>query len=199
MQESKKLIEILERHNLNGFEKPGGTDKATWHSYTGVYEHIMTPYKDRDSVDLLEIGVQLGGSSLLWQEFLGNANLYLVDIADSRHPSVIERMNHARSNFYQIDAYSDSSRNLLLNACPTGFDIIIDDGPHSLESQILCIKNFFSVLKPGGVMIIEDLQSFDWVYELKQYVPIEYREKIEVFDLRGIKGRHDDIMFVIRK
>lgn len=199
MQESRQLIEILERHNLNGFDKPGGTDKATDHSYTGVYEHLMTPYKDKESVNLLEIGVQLGGSSLLWQEFLPNANLYLADIHDSRHQSIVEKLDKSRSRFYLLDAYSDASRNFLLRECQDGFDIIIDDGPHTLESQILCIKNFLPLLRPGGFMIIEDLQSVDWIEHLNQYVPLEYRESVEVFDLRGMKGRFDDLLFVIKK
>lgn len=199
MQESKKLIEILEKHNLNGFDKPGGTDKATWHSYTGVYEHLMSAYINQKSVDLLEIGVQLGGSSLLWQEFLTNSNLYLVDINDTRHPSVIEKMDKTRSKFYQLDAYSDHARDLLASECSAGFDIIIDDGPHTLESQILCIKNFLPLLKPSGVMIIEDLQSIDWVNELMKHVPTEHADGVKVFDLTQAKGRYDDIMFVISK
>jgi hypothetical protein len=199
MQESKHLIEILERNNLNGFEKPGGTDKATTHSYTGVYEHLLSPYRNKAGSTLLEIGVQYGGSNILWQEFLSETNFYFVDITDLRHPSVVERLDPARSKFYQMDAYSDESKNLLVNECPAGFDIIIDDGPHTLESQMLCIKNFFPTLKEGGVMVIEDLQSFDWVHSLKQCVPTEYQDKIEVVDLRGMKDQYDDILFVIRK
>ena len=48
-------------------------------------------------------------------------------------------------------------------------------------------------------MIIEDLQSFDWVDELTKYVPFEYKDKVEVFDLRQMKGRYDDLLFVIKK
>ena len=199
MQESRQLIEILERHNINGFDQPGGTDKASEHSYTDVYEHLMAPYKDSESVNLLEIGVQLGGSSLLWQEFLPNANLYLADIHDSRHPSIVEKLDRNRARFYLLDAYSDASRNFLFRECPEGFDIIIDDGPHTLESQILCIKNFLPMLRPGGFMIIEDLQAVDWIEHLNKYVPLEYRESVEVFDLRGMKGRYDDLLFVIKK
>jgi predicted O-methyltransferase YrrM len=199
MKESRQLIEILEKNNLNGFNKPGGTDKADVHSYTGVYEHLMSAYKNKKQVNLLEIGVQFGGSSILWQEFLENSKLYLVDVFDQRHQSVIEKLDSDRCKFYTMDAYSEESLSILKSDCPNGFDIVIDDGPHSLESQILCIKHFLPTLNPGGIMIIEDLQSFDWTDELKKHVPEDYQKHIEVFDLRPIKGRYDDILFVIKK
>lgn len=198
MKESQRLIEILEKNNLNGFHKPGGTDKADIHSYTGVYEHLMSPYRSKKHINLLEIGVHFGGSSILWQEFLENSTLYLVDVIDERHQSVVEKLSD-RHKFYTMDAYSEESFNVLSSDCPNGFDIVIDDGPHSLESQILCIKRFLPVLKDGGIMIIEDLQSFDWVDELRKHVPEDYQKHVEVFDLRPIKGRYDDILFVIRK
>ena len=52
---SKALTKIIEDYNVNGFESPGGTDKNTIHNYTGIYEHILSPYvkqEDRKSTRL---------------------------------------------------------------------------------------------------------------------------------------------------
>jgi hypothetical protein len=39
------------------------------------------------------------------------------------------------------------------------YDVIIDDGPHSLHTQQFTVANYFNLLKPGGVLIIEDIQN----------------------------------------
>ena len=49
------MIDILNRLNLNGFNRPGGTDKASDHSYAELYDIILAPYRERP-INLLEIG-----------------------------------------------------------------------------------------------------------------------------------------------
>jgi len=50
-----------------------------------------------------------------------------------------------------------------------------------------------------GILMIEDVQSIDWIDELKSVVPEYLKKYIQVFDLRNNKGRYDDIVFVINK
>jgi hypothetical protein len=50
-----------------------------------------------------------------------------------------------------------------------------------------------------GILIIEDVQSWDWINELKNAVPEPLKEFIKVYDLRQIKERYDDIVFTIDK
>ena len=39
------------------------------------------------------------------------------------------------------------------------FDIVIDDGGHSMEQQIVTFEELYSHVKPGGVYLIEDLAT----------------------------------------
>ncbi len=39
------------------------------------------------------------------------------------------------------------------------YDIIIDDGSHSYTDALFVVKNFQKNLKPGGLMVIEDIQD----------------------------------------
>ena len=55
------------------------------------------------------------------------------------------------------------------------------------------------ILSDDGVLVIEDVQSINWINELKMRVPDHLQEFIEVYDLRRNKNRYDDIMFVINK
>ena len=50
-----------------------------------------------------------------------------------------------------------------------------------------------------GILIIEDVQSWDRIDELKNEVPQDLKKYIEVYDLRKNKNRYDDIVFTIDK
>ena len=196
--ESKLLIDILNKYNINGFHKKGGTDKATWHSYTGTYERLLSPYIDKKS-NLLEIGIQFGCSALLWQELLPLSNLYLIDNQDIMDKNIKDGLDYDRCKIYKMDAYSNHAIGVLKKDNPDGFDIIIDDGPHTIESQMIFIKKYFPLLIDKGTLIIEDIQNANDINVLIRQFPSEYRNNVEIIDLRFFKNRYDDIMLVARK
>ena len=39
------------------------------------------------------------------------------------------------------------------------FDVIVDDGGHSMKQQITTLRTLFPKLPPGGIFILEDLLS----------------------------------------
>lgn len=42
------------------------------------------------------------------------------------------------------------------------FDIIIDDGGHTMEQQVTSLEHLWPIVKPGGLYVIEDLQTSYW-------------------------------------
>lgn len=194
----KTMKEILEYHNVHGFDKAGGTDKGTDHSYLETYEDILSPYVDKE-INLLEVGVQFGGSALLWHEYFPKSNLFLIDVYNQVPDFIFEKMSKERFKFYIMNAYGDQETDLLNKDCPEGFDIVLDDGPHTLESQVMFIHKYLPLVKKGGILIIEDIQDVLHFEILKNSTPEEYRNSIETFDLRNVKNRYDDLIFVIRK
>lgn len=205
-----KLIEILEQHNINGFDKEGGTDKATIHTYIDAYEKYLSPFIDKEC-SLLEIGVWHGGSSLLWHDYLPKANICGIDIANQIHPRLYEKYTH-RYKFFELNAYTEQAVSKISSEYPDGFDIIIEDGIHTKESNEFAIAHYLPMLKKGGIMIIEDIPanplnetpfaftSITWphvIEEMKAATPEGY--EVEVLDLVHAKGRFDDILFIIKK
>jgi len=79
------------------------------------------------------------------------------------------------------------------------FDIMIDDGPHTLESMIFFIENYSKLLEDDGILVVEDVQSIEWIEQLTNVVPENLKKYIFVYDLRENKDRYDDILFVINK
>lgn len=199
-----KLLEILKQFNLdvdflNDGYGVGGTDKNTCHSYIEhFYEIEFEKYKNK-KVSILEIGIETGGSLKLWKEyFINSKSIVGVDISDDKVDSNYK--NIPGVDFYFFDAYDQK------NADSFGeFDIIIDDGPHTLESQLNCIELYLSKLKKDGLFIIEDIQhitDFDILIEkaktVSENIDNDFEYVVECIDLRDKKGRWDDLIFLIR-
>lgn len=179
-------------------KKYGNTDKDSVHSYIEPYERLLSPFKNKPC-NLLEIGVQFGGSAIMWHDYLPQSQLYLLDVRDAIMHRIAKSMQPNRWHFYVTDAYSLEMVSTMQQECPKGFDIIIDDGPHTLESQIFVLTSYLPLLNKGGVLIIEDIQQFYHVAVLKKYVPLSSEFQIEVIDLRNKKGRYDDVLFVVKR
>lgn len=193
-----EIVKILEKYNINGFNNPGGTDKATDHSYDKFYSEIFTDFLDKE-IDLMEIGVQYGGSAVLWHDLFPKSNLVLIDKFNVVHPSIWGKLNENRYNFIINDAFTDTTIESLKSSYPLGFDIIIEDGPHTLESQIFAIKNYPKLLKNNGLLIIEDVQKYEYCSIIMNEINKEDFKSVEIIDLRGNKNRYDDILIVVKK
>lgn len=173
------------------------TDKNTFHSYLETYETLFSP-KRYSAKNILEIGVQDGGSIKLWFDYFPNAIIYGLDIRKIKD-MWDEIKNKPRIKLGCFDAYSEDFFENQMKSLNVKFDILIDDGPHTLESMIFFIKNYSSLLTEDGILVIEDIQSMDWIKDLEDVVPEELKQYIEVYDLRENKGRYDDILFIINK
>jgi hypothetical protein len=165
------------------------SDKNTIHSYLDVYEELFSGVKN-DVKNILEIGVREGGSVKLWSDYFPNCTVHGADISA---PSVVKEYD--RVVFHIQDAYTVD----FVKKFDIKFDIIIDDGPHTLESMIFAVKNFMELLTDDGMLIIEDVQEIGWCDILKSNTPEEYHSMIKIYDRRDVKGRYDDIMFCIIK
>jgi predicted O-methyltransferase YrrM len=157
-----KIREILNKFNINGHDKIGGTDKDTTHSYVEIYEQLLEPILEKDG-SLLEIGIQYGGSILLWKELLKNCRIFGFDIEDKLSDSIKEYVKDypKKITLEFKDAYCQETIDHIKFIYPRGFDVIIDDGPHTEESQLKCIELYLELLKDDGVLIIEDIQNFE--------------------------------------
>lgn len=193
-----EIVKIIENHNINGFQFPGGTDKAEGHSYDIFYSEYFDKYRNKEG-NILEIGVQYGGSSLLWHDYLPKFRIVMTDILNQVHPTIIQKMDDNRYDFLLMDSFTNQSIELLKERYPEGFDIIVEDGPHTLESQIFALREYSKLLKKGGILVIEDIQQFEYCdILLSMKLDFEY-ESLEVVDLRENKNRYDDLLVVLKK
>ena len=76
---------------------------------------------------------------------------------------------------------------------------MLDDGPHTLESMKQFINLYSQIMTDDGILIIEDVQDWDWIDVLKNEVSEHLKPFIKIYDLRPNKNRYDDIVFTIDK
>lgn len=174
------------------------TDKNTTHSYLPLYQKLLISKKET-SKNVLEVGICYGGSIKLWSDFFINANVYGLDIMNIDNVWEGIKNNEKIILYTSTDAYNnDFFITNFLNK-NIKFDFMLDDGPHTLESMKLFIKLYSQIMTDDGILIIEDVQSWDWIDILKNEVPENLRQFIKVYDLRQNKNRYDDIVFTIDK
>ena len=171
------------------------TDKNTLHSYLETYETLFNS-KKYTTINLLEIGIAGGGSIKLWHDYFLNATICGLDIIQIKY-HWNEIKNNNRINLGCFNAYDKDFFDGQLLSKDTKFDIIIDDGPHTLESMIFFVQNYSKILNEDGILIVEDVADIGWVDILSNCVEENMKKYIEVYDLRKNKNRFDDILFVI--
>jgi hypothetical protein len=181
------------------------TDKNTSHSYINTYERIFSSKKN-DKNNILEIGIgepkqnkQNGGSIKLWHDYFPNSTIYGLDIICISNVNDCIKNNDRINLITSVDAYNKTFIENTFIKNDIKFDILIDDGPHTLDSMVFFVKNYLPLLNDNGVFVIEDIPDIKWTQILIENTPEEYKKYIQIEDLRHIKNRWDDIMFIIKK
>ena len=127
-----------------------------WIHYFPIYTRHLTPYAGRP-VSVLEIGVYRGGSMRMWSRFFGpDARLVGVDIDPVAMISAGDRYSVVLAD----QADPDAMRKVAEEHGP--FDVIIDDGGHSMVQQITSIETLFPMLNEGGIYLVEDCHTSYW-------------------------------------
>lgn len=174
------------------------TDKNTSHSYLPLYEQLFERLRGKAS-NVLEVGIQSGGSIKMWRDYFSNATVYGLDIMPSSNVWSAIANDSRIKLFTSTNAYDVNFFNSTFLRSNMKFDMMLDDGPHTLDSMKLFIQLYSTLITDDGILVIEDVQSWDWIDQLKAVVPVDLREYIKVYDLRANKGRYDDIVFTIDK
>ena len=78
------------------------------------------------------------------------------------------------------------------------FDIIIDDGLHTLEAGICMFDNSFNKLRESGIYIIEDVDPY-YIHELCKYLGNKNNIEIITLKSKSKKFLRDNNLIVVRK
>ncbi len=138
---------------LSELAKNFKTDKGIGlHEYTEVYDDYFDKIKN-DKMNFLEIGVFTGESLKMWEAYLPNSTIIGLDI----NPDCAQYVGGRR----KVYIGSQTDEVLLYTTCKENapISVIIDDGSHNWDHQIITFRAAFPLLKPGGLYFIEDLHT----------------------------------------
>jgi len=135
-------------------------DLYKWHNYFDVYERHLSQFRGKEIV-FLEIGVSLGGSLKMWRSYFGDkARIVGIDIND-----------YAKR--FEADGFEifvgDQAKPAFLRSVIGRIglpDIIIDDGGHTSNQQIVSFQTLYPAMKDDAVYLVEDTHtSFETGYQ----------------------------------
>lgn len=154
--EDMEAIKEAEYKQLDRLALQTGTDKSSaYHNYTKIYAEYFGPIKNKP-IRFLEIGI-LGGSSVkLWENYFPQAELHFID-----HSFNTIQYFSKRAEYHLIDQTDRVGLTAFAQAVGN-FDVIIDDGGHTMDQQIISFETLFPSVKSGGLYIIEDLHTSYW-------------------------------------
>ena len=134
------------------------TDKAYLHNFCNDYEKLLR----KDVKTLWEIGILDGASLRMWSEYYPNAKIIGYDIEDKSSLSFNDNVS--------VKLLDQSNKSQLSElAKQTDIDIIVDDGSHIIQHQILTFEMLFNCLKSGGQYVLEDLHTSTNVHNANDY------------------------------
>jgi len=119
-------------------------------SYFAVYEELFSRFK-RQPVTFVEIGVSNGGSLFMWRGFFGpNARVIGIDF----NPNAKKWAEHGFEIF--VGDQSDPSfwDDFFEKVGP--IDILLDDGGHTNNQQIMTFEKCLPFINDGGLIVTED-------------------------------------------
>jgi hypothetical protein len=186
----KLIKEYPTRLTDKGAGAYGPIEGGPGHTYAQFYDILFGKFRDKP-INILEIGVNRGGSLMMWRRFFNNpeTRVYGIDIVKSFDDFPPEE----NINAYVFDAGSPGLFQQHLQ--DTKFDIIIDDGAHEKESQVKIYNLLKNRVKSDGLYVIEDIFEVhnNIEYFLERVTPVP-----TVIDRRWINEQLDDVMLVFR-
>ncbi len=124
-----------------------------WLHYFDIYHRHLARFVQQPVV-LVEVGIYSGGSLGMWHHYFGSqCHVHGIDIQPAckiyATPNTSIHIGDQGDHGFWQDFYRQTG----------DVDIVIDDGSHKPEHQIITLEESLPRLKPGGVYICEDVHG----------------------------------------
>ena len=205
--------------DLSGLATLYGVDKivleGTGHNYIATYSALFADLTIPVH-HLMEIGIGTGGhisfrkqacaryeegnSLRMWRDYFTAATIHGVDIYQV---TLCEEKNRILT--YVADQSNEDQMRSITRSIGSTIDIIIDDGSHLRDHQVMTFMILWDRLTVGGLYIIEDIQydHVDDFFTLRAFPDDFVKGVINVhftvltFDHRQEPGRPDDDVMIV--
>lgn len=124
-----------------------------WLHYFEIYHRHLQKFIGRD-ITVVEIGVYSGGSMPMWRHYFGEGcQVHGIDIQPE-----CKVYENSYTTIHIGDQADRAFWKRFREAVPT-VDVLIDDGGHHPEQQMVTLEEMLPHLRPGGVFLCEDVHG----------------------------------------
>jgi hypothetical protein len=122
-------------------------------SYFQVYEELLQIYRNKPII-FVEVGVLNGGSLFMWRKYLGSqARIIGIDF------NPLAKRWEKEGFEIHIGNQADPLFWTEFFAKVGPVDVLLDDGGHTNEQQIITTLACIPMIKDGGMLIVEDVHA----------------------------------------
>ena len=156
-------------------------------NYFDIYDKLLSEYIGKN-ITFVEIGILDGGSLFMWREFFGkDARIIGVEL----NPEAIKWREHGFEIF--IGDQSDPRFWVDFFLEVGDINVLLDDGGHRNDQQIVTVKSALPHVLDGGQIIIEDTQTSFMKFEsFKRYSFVSYLQN----RIKSLYARSDELNLV---
>ncbi len=124
--------------------------------YFPIYEKWFKDFRGKDLV-FVEIGVDKGGSLQMWKNYFGEkAKIVGIDINENCKKFEEEQISVEIGSQEDENFWTDFKQKY------PRVDILLDDGGHEMNQQIVTFRQMFPHIKDGGIYMCEDCHTSYW-------------------------------------
>lgn len=122
-------------------------------TYFPVYDRLFSPWVGR-TFTFVEVGVFNGGSLLMWRDYFGpQARIIGIDF----NPDARRLEADGFEIFIGNQADPAFWRDVIAAVGP--IDVLLDDGGHTFEQQIVTVDSVLPAIRDGGLVVVEDTHT----------------------------------------
>jgi hypothetical protein len=126
------------------------TDKIS-HGFIPFYDKYFS--KINECKNVLEIGIYDGGSLKWLSSYFPDATIYGFDI------NKVNDIDSDKIKTFVVNQGDAGQLKSVISEINNEFDVIIDDGSHTMRHQQMTFGELFKSVKSGGYYVIEDLHT----------------------------------------
>ncbi len=152
------------------------------HPYTVFYNSLFKD-KRNEKLNIAKIGIGDGVELLSLNKYFPNGSLYGFESNAEGFNAFEKICKRDRINLNHINVQSNIAIAQALHSAGVQYDLIIENSSQKIEEQIRIIENCYSYLKPGGILVVENL--------FKKHSEADYLER-----LKPILSKFQDYYFI---
>lgn len=122
-------------------------------TYFDIYDQIFSKYIGK-KITFVEVGILDGGSLFMWRDFFG-PNARIIGIEFNPDGKKWEKFG------FEIFIGDQSDKNFWNKTLSKigHVDILLDDGGHTFEQQIVTVEESINSINDGGMIVVEDTHT----------------------------------------